>query len=68
MPTTSLTILIILGYFCIGLALALSDFLNRPKDSNVVFLSRPRFVNDRSVSTAIVFVLVWPYKLFRKFL
>ena len=66
MGTGILITLAIIAYLLIGLTLAISDFLAKPKNSNVVFLSRPRFINDRSISTALIFVVAWPYKLARR--
>ena len=48
-------------YIFIGLAMVLWDF----RSGNTLH-EPPRFIGDRSVSTAVVFVLLWPYKLFKK--
>ncbi len=52
---------IIVAYILVGLAMVLWDF--RPSNT---LLEPPRFIRDRSVSTAVVFVLLWPYKLSKK--
>lgn len=67
-----LTIIIIL-YLLIGSALALWDFrkaLVRSKNQQLpissVYLERPKFLNNLSVSGAIIFILIWPIKIIRK--
>ena len=55
-----LTLYIIGFYFIVGITMVLWDFRN----SNTLH-DPPRFINDRSISTAIVFVLIWPYKIFK---
>jgi hypothetical protein len=57
----SLLLWLITVYLIIGLGLALWDF--RPGNT---LHDPPRFIHDRSVSTAVVFVLLWPYKLLKK--
>lgn len=54
-------IIIVIIYFVVGIAMVIWDF--RPNNSP---LEPPRFIKDRSVTTAIKFVLLWPYKLLRK--
>jgi hypothetical protein len=53
--------LLIVIYVLIGLDMVLWDF--RP---NKTLHEPPRFIQDQSVSTAIKFVLLWPYKLLGK--
>ena len=48
-------------YSIIGLGLVIWDF----RTGNPLH-DPPRFIKDRSVSTTIVFILLWPYKLLRK--
>lgn len=56
-----LILLIVLFYFVAGIGMVVWDF--RSKNA----LHEPsRFIHDRSISTAIVFVLLWPYKLLKK--
>ncbi len=57
----NLLLWLIFIYTLIGLAMALWDF--RP---NNTLHDPPRFIQDRSVATAIIFILLWPYKLLRK--
>ena len=52
----------ILVYFVIGVVMVVWDFR-----SGYGLHEPPRFLHDRSVSTAVVFILVWPYKLLKKY-
>lgn len=54
-------ILLILLYLLSGIAMVFWDFR-----SNNTLHDPPRFIHDRSVSTAVVFILVWPYKLLKR--
>jgi hypothetical protein len=56
-----LLLCLIFIYIIVGLGMALWDF--RPGNA---LHDPPRFIKDRSVTTAIVFILLWPYKLLRK--
>lgn len=57
----NLLLWLILIYIIIGLTIVLWDF--RP---NNTLHEPPRFIKDRSVTTATIFILLWPYKLLRK--
>ncbi len=48
-------------YFIIGLGMVIWDF--RP---NNTLHDPPRFIKDRSITTAIIFIVLWPYKLLKK--
>lgn len=52
---------IIFVYIIVGLGMVLWDF--RP---NNTLHDPPRFIKDRSVTTAIIFTVIWPYKLLKK--
>ncbi len=54
-------VLLVITYFMVGVGMVIWDF----RTSNPLH-EPPRFIQDRSVSTAIIFVLLWPYKLLRK--
>jgi hypothetical protein len=63
--------LIIIGYVAIGIILALWDFRylafhHDESEKNSTYLQPPKFIADFAISTALVFVLIWPYKLLRK--
>lgn len=58
----------ILGYLGIGIFMAMWDFrksLFRRNESGT-FLEQPRFLQNFAVSTALIFVFTWPYKLLKK--
>ena len=54
-------IVLLIIYFVVGIVMVMWDF--RP---NNTLHDPPRFIKDRSVTTAIAFIVLWPYKLFRK--
>ncbi len=63
----SLPLLVIVIYLAAGLAMVIWDLrkvLLKKDGSNL--LEPPLFIRDRSVSTALVFILIWPYKILRK--
>lgn len=67
--------IIIILYLLIGSALALWDFrkaLIRSKSQQLpvssVYLERPKFVSNLSISSALVFILIWPIKILQKVL
>lgn len=58
---------IILGYLCIGLVLVLWDFRKSLFGSQEgTYLDQPNFLENLTISTAAIFVIIWPYKLFKK--
>lgn len=67
-----ITAMILFIYVTIGLSMVLWDFrkvlFNRSTENSIsdTFLEPPRFVSNLTISTAIVFVLVWPIKLLSK--
>ena len=56
-----LLVLIVIIYVVAGIAMVLWDFR-----SNHALHEPPRFIHDRSISTAVVFILLWPYKLLNR--
>ncbi len=57
----NLTLGLVVIYLLIGAGMAGWDF----RSSNGLH-EQPRFIHDRSVSTAIIFIFLWPYKLLKK--
>lgn len=67
--------IIIILYLFIGSAMALWDFRkalahNKRQQLPVssVYLERPKFLDNLSVSGAIILILIWPIKITRKVL
>jgi hypothetical protein len=54
-------VVLLIVYFLLGIAMVIWDF--RP---NNTLHDPPSFIQDRSISTAIKFVLFWPYKLLNR--
>jgi len=56
-----LTLVIIFIYLIIGTGLVSWDFRG-----NKSFHEPPKFIDDRSIATAVIFILIWPYNLLRR--
>gem|GEM_PF-2935788 len=55
-------LLFIAIYLILGIGIAVWDFRN-----GSALHEPPYFLRDRTVSTAVIFIIAWPYKLLRKY-
>lgn len=70
-------ILAIIAYLLLGIGLVLWDFRKLINDSlsktnkqpiSSMYLEPPRFLDNLTISTTLIFILIWPIKLLQKFL
>lgn len=61
--------LIILIYFAIGIAMVLWDFrkilftYGKQQTTSSIYIEPPKFLSNLTISTALIFILIWPFKL-----
>lgn len=66
--------IIIFLYFAIGIVLVLWDFrkilfgYGKQQTISSIYIEPPKFLNNLTISTALKFILIWPYKLLSRFI
>lgn len=59
-------------YIAVGLGMVLWDYrklllgYGKEQTASSLFITPPRFLDNLSISTALIFILIWPIKLLLK--
>jgi hypothetical protein len=71
---TKIIVVIILVYLMIGIVMVLWDFrkilfgYGKQQTISSIYIVPPKFLSNLTISTALKFILIWPYKLLSRFI